>query len=173
MRTWIALLLMVGTLATARGGECEKNEEESGWVYITNTIALVSYAFIGASTNECIARENDSIYAFTDTYRSNFIDELVASGEVVRVEASSVVVTNVVPWSNEVRQPHAFSWSVNEPYPGSVIQPATEKTTTTTVIRKHTLTFEWRGETWYARDEEVLSEDVQRFVKKETWEEEQ
>ena len=171
MRTWIALLLMVGTLATARGGECEKNEEESGWVYITNTIALVSYAFIGASTNECIARENDSIYAFTDTYRSNFIDELVASGEVVRVEASSVVVTNVSETDNAVWGYSGqvyLTWPVQ--YGEEVKTPATEKTTTTTVIRKHTLTFEWRGETWYARDEEVLSEDVQRFMKKETWE---
>ena len=171
MRTWIALLLMVGTLATARGGEYEKNEEESGWVYITNTIALVSYAFIGASTNECIARENDSIYAFTDTYRSNFIDELVASGEVVRVEASSVVVTNVSETDNAVWGYSGqvyLTWPVQ--YGEEVKTPATEKTTTTTVIRKHTLTFEWRGETWYARDEEVLSEDVQRFMKKETWE---
>lgn len=49
--------------------------------------------------------------------------------------------------------------------------PATwrKEITITKIVR--TLTFEWRGKTWTAKDEEEISREEKRFVLKETWEE--
>ena len=80
------------------------------------------------------------------------------------------VATNVTHWDNEVRQPHAFSWVQGEPQPGSVIQPATEKTETTEVVEIKTLRFEWQGKPWTAEHRTVLSCTVRRWKKRETWE---
>jgi len=80
------------------------------------------------------------------------------------------VVTNVTHWDNEVRQPHAFSWCVGDPQPGSVIQPATEKTQTTEVVEIKTLTFGWEGKPWTAEHRRILSTTVKKWKKRETWE---
>ncbi len=81
------------------------------------------------------------------------------------------VVTNITHWDNEVRAPHQFSWAPNmEPQPGSVIQPATEKTETTEVVEIKTLHFEWEGKTYTGEHKRVLSRSVRRWRKHETWE---
>ena len=82
------------------------------------------------------------------------------------------VVTNVTHWDNEVRARHQFSWVMGEPQPGSVIEPATEKTETTEVVEIKTLKFEWAGKPWTAEHRTVLSRTVKRWKKRETWERE-
>ena len=82
------------------------------------------------------------------------------------------VITNVTHWDNEVRAPHQFSWAVGEPQPGSVIEPATEKTETTEVVEIKKLQFEWECKPWTAEHRTVLSRTVKRWKKRETWERE-
>jgi len=100
---------------------------------------------------------------------SNVVDDLVASGMVVRVEITSEVVTNApdnqnagliggTTWTDD------YGWT----YPLQSQPEVTRKTIATRVVRKHTLKFSWRGETWYARDDELLSEvEVLLMLRKE------
>ena len=100
------------------------------------------------------------------------------------------VFTNVVETDNgHWEQPNAFpftpcnegihgnvsgsTWNITTPdHRNDTWVPATEKTITTTVVERHTLTFRWRDKEWTARDDVVLSETVRRLrlVKEERWE---
>ena len=79
------------------------------------------------------------------------------------------VVTNVVMVDNEVREPVGFSWNYGSPQPGSIIQPATEKTKTTEVVEIKRLTFTWDGREYTTERKRVLSSAVERWVKREEW----
>jgi len=79
------------------------------------------------------------------------------------------IVTNVTAWDNEVREPFTDSYFVGAPAGGSVLEPATQKTETTEVIEIKTLRFMWEGETYTGKHRRVLSRNVRRWRKKETW----
>ena len=81
------------------------------------------------------------------------------------------VVTNVAEVNNAVWGPNDIIYPIYPAQFGESIQtPATEKTVTTTVKEVITLTFKWRGQTFTAQDEKVLSETAKVYKKREEWE---
>jgi hypothetical protein len=109
--------------------------------------------------------------------------EFTGYGLVVPTNAETVkTVTNVVETDNghaEYRQSERNNgawttcavWGCTEDHDLVKAKAATEKTVTTTVKRVYTLTITYRGKERKLVHEEIVSQTVKKYAKKEEWEE--
>ena len=84
------------------------------------------------------------------------------------------IVTNVSHTDNSIPAFSHYDARVSDNW-GNVTPlwtgtPATEKTITTEIVRVTRLSFAYAGKTYHGEETEVLSTDIQRWRKRETWE---
>jgi len=134
-------------------------------------VALMTNLWAGSAlfvhTNAPIGRDDAMVISCVATNTGEI--RLSAGGTMTEPVETVSVATNVTHWNNEERSPHRFSWAVGEPQPGSITKEATERTETTEVVETRTLRFDWDGEPCTVKRERVLSRSVRRWVRRDTW----